>query len=127
VVSEDEFGLELLFLMKQQRNLYHQLRSLSEKQSQHSLTESPEIILQIITGRRKLIHKIREIEEKLSPIKSNWSNIREKIHAAHKAELREMANHIGESARDIRSFTSDIEASLDLDQAEKMTEMFDER
>ena len=61
-----DIGVELLFLLRQQRYLYHQLKILTDRQQQLAGTTSPELLLGLISGRRKLVEKLRELESKLA-------------------------------------------------------------
>lgn len=84
--DDHNVGLKLVFLLKQRRNLYHQLKGLTDKQMQLKDTASPELLLKILTGRRKLIEKLRELEIKLGLIKSNWSKISPQVGSEHKQQ-----------------------------------------
>jgi hypothetical protein len=83
-------GLQLVFLLKQRRDLYHQLKGLTDKQRELVDTASPELLLKILTGRRKLIEKLRQAEGKLGLIRSNWSKIASQVGLEHKKEARLM-------------------------------------
>lgn len=87
-------GVELLFLLKQQRYLYHQLKDLTERQQQLAGTNSPELLLEILTGRRKLIEKIRQLDAKLRPVKSNWQKLSAQITPEYKTQAHKMANQV---------------------------------
>ena len=91
---KDDIGPELVFLLRQQRSLYHQLRAVAEKQRQVAGTGSPELLLKITSGRRKLIEKLREVETKLQLIKANWPTVCRRIGSHHKAEARTMQDEI---------------------------------
>ena len=92
-MNEDDrnVGTELLLLLTQQRNLYHQLNVLTEKQSQLAMANSPEMLLKIISGRRKLIAGLRQVNEKLRLIKTSWSTISIQIGVEHKTQARRIA------------------------------------
>ena len=72
-------GSELLFLLRQKRYLYHQLKLLTERQLESGTSKTPEFILDIISGRRKLVEKIRQLEAKLQPIQNNREKFYEQI------------------------------------------------
>lgn len=87
-------GVDLLFLLKQQRYLYHQLRILTDRQQQLTGTNSPELILEVVTGRRKLVEKIRELNAKLRPVKANWRKLSAQITPEYKRQAHNIANHV---------------------------------
>lgn len=89
-------GLELLSLLRQQRYLYHQLKNLTDRQQQLAGANSPELLLEVTSGRRKLVEKLRELDNKLRPIKANWQKLSGQIQPEHKLQVREMANHVRE-------------------------------
>ena len=121
----DEIGIILVFLVRQQRNLYHQLKILAQSQTDAIGTNSPEAILQIMTARRKLIQKLEEIEEKLRPIRSKWDKLKNMITPQHYSEVKDMAIQVKELVADIRGIAcSDITEKLPLGESEKMADLF---
>ena len=88
--DDHNVGLHLVFLLKQRRDLYHQLKALTDKQKELVDSTTPETLLKILTGRRKLIEKLRQVEEKLGLIRSNWSKIRSRLGSEHKRQARQM-------------------------------------
>ncbi len=91
-----DVGVKLLFLLRQQRYLYHQLKILTDRGCQLAGANSPELLLEVITGRRKLIEKLRELDGKLRPIKANWQKLSDQIGPEHKVQAEEMANQVRE-------------------------------
>ncbi len=89
-------GVKLLSLLRQQRYLYHQLKLLAHKQHQTAGTNSPEQLLEVIFGRRKLVEKRRELDDKLRLIKACWPKLSNQIEPEHKAEAHKMANDVQE-------------------------------
>ena len=89
-------GAKLLFLLRQQRYLYHQLKDLTERQQKLAGSGSPELLLGIISGRRKLVGKLEELSDKLRPIKANWKKIACQIGPEHKTQAHETVNQIKE-------------------------------
>lgn len=65
-------GATLLFLLRQQRCLYHQLKILADRQQELAGTNSPEFLLGVISGCRKLVEKLREVDDKLRLVRTNW-------------------------------------------------------
>ena len=85
-------GADMLFLLRQQRYLYHQLKILTDKQHRTTATSSPESLLEFISGRRKLVEKLRELNGKLRPIKANWQKLSGQIEPEYKTQADEMVN-----------------------------------
>ena len=87
-------AFQLLFLLRQQRYLYHQLKILTDRQKQLSETNSPEQLLEIINGRRKLIEKLRQTDGKLRPIKTNWGKLSRHIGLEHRKKAYDLVNQV---------------------------------
>jgi hypothetical protein len=84
-------AMELLFLLRQQRYLYHQLKILTDRQQQLAGASSPELLLEVITGRRKLIEKLRQLNDKLRPVKANWQKLSRQIGPEYKEQAEKIA------------------------------------
>ena len=97
-------SFQLLFLLRQQRYLYHQLKLLTDRQKHLSGTDSPEQMLEIINGRRKLIEKLRQLDARFRPIKSNWENLSRQIGPEDRKKARELV-------REVRDLISNISES----------------
>lgn len=89
-------GVELLFVLTQQRYLYYQLKMLADRQQQLAGTSSPELLLEVIAGRRKLIEEFRDLNDKLRPIKANWQKLICQVRPEHKAQVHKMINQTHE-------------------------------
>jgi hypothetical protein len=111
--SSRDVGLELLSLLRQQRYLYHQLRMLADRQRRLVGTNSPQLLLEITSGRRRLTQKLRDLDCKLRPIKANWQKLSRQIKPEHRAQAHDMARHIREIIGQILATTSS-EASQNL-------------
>jgi hypothetical protein len=94
-------GAELLSLLRQQRYWFHQLKTLTAKQQELVRTSSPELMLELISGRRKLIEKLREVDNKLRPVRTNWQTLSGQIGADYKKQIHEMANEVREIVSEI--------------------------
>jgi len=84
----------LLFLLRQQRYLYYQLRDLAEMQRQPEMIDSPELMLEVVNGRRKLAEKLREVTEKLAPIKANWGDICRQLGPEYRSRVHKLAEEV---------------------------------
>lgn len=118
-------GVELLFLLRQQRCLYHQLKILTDRQQQLAGTDSPELLLEVIFGRRKLIEKLEELESKLRPVKANWQKLSGQIGPEYKAQAHKIAHQVQEIIREILAVTpSETAQNLPLQEDWKFDELF---
>jgi uncharacterized protein YeeX (DUF496 family) len=57
-------------------------------------TDSPELMLEIVNGKRKLAEKLREINNKLRPIRANWHRLLSQVEPKQMAQANEMAEQI---------------------------------
>jgi len=122
-----DIGAELLFLLRQQRYLYHQLKILTDRQQQLVGTNSPELLLGLISGRRKLVEKLRELEDKLRPIKANWQKLSGRIGPEHKVQAYKTANQVQEIIGEIlRAVPSETAQNLRLNENCRFDELFAE-
>jgi len=122
-----DIGAELLFLLRQQRYLYHQLKILTDRQQQLAGTTSPELLLELISGRRKLVEKLRELEDKLRPIKANWQKLSGRIGPEHKVQAYKTANQVQEIIGEIlRAIPSETAQNLRLNENWRFDELFAE-
>ena len=120
-------GVELLFLLRQQRYLYHQLKILTDRQQQLAGTSSPELFLEVITGRCKLIEKLLQLDGKFRPIKTNWQKLSCQIGPEYKVQAQEMVNQIQEIVGEISAVTpSETAQNLPLHQDWKFDELYAE-
>ncbi|HUW18654.1 MAG TPA: hypothetical protein VMW16_05075 [Sedimentisphaerales bacterium] len=108
-------GLELLSLLKQQRYLYHQLKMLTDRHRQAAGTTSPELLLEVIYGRRKLVEKLRQLNHKLRPIRAGWDKLSPQIEPEHKAQASSVATQVKKIVADIvATVPSDLAQNLPL-------------
>ena len=116
-----------MFLLRQQRYLYHQLKILTERQRGLAGTNSPESLLEVISGRRKLVEKLRELNGKLRPIRTNWQKLSVQIEPEDKAQAYEIVNQVQEIIGQIVSVTpSEMTRNLPLDADWKFDELLAE-
>ena len=112
-----DVGAELLFLLRQQRYLYHQLKILTDRQQQLAGINSPELLLEVISGRRKLIENPRELDDKLRPIRANWQKLSSQIGPEYKAQAHKMMNQSQKIIGEILAVTpSEMAQNLPLHQ-----------
>ena len=120
-------GVELLFLLRQQRYLYHQLKILTDKQQQSAGTNSPELLLEFISGRRKLVEKLRELEDKLRLIKANRRRLFGQIGSEYKAQAGKIASQVQGIIGEISAAAPpEIAQNLPLNEDCRLDELFAE-
>ena len=100
---DNNAGEELVSILRHQRYLYHQMKLLTEHHQQLADTDSPEIMLEITNGRRKLIEKLQELNYKLRPIKANWNNLSSQFTPEQKTQANEMAGEVRNLVRKINT------------------------
>jgi hypothetical protein len=101
--TSSDIGVELLALLRLQRYLYHQLRALDQTQHQLAAKTSPELLLEVIAARRKLVQKLQQLDAKLRTIKANWQTLAPKITPEQKAEAKKMAAHVRDILHEIEN------------------------
>ena len=127
IMNKDDrnVGAEVILLLTRQRNLYHQLNVLTEKQSQLTGTNSPELLLKIISGRRKLIVGLRQVNEKLRLIKSSWPTISMQIGVEHKTQARRIAGDAQKILeRILKTSPPEVIDNLETSDAEQLDGLF---
>lgn len=102
-------GHELLNLLRQQRYLYHELRLLTLRRQELTATNSPELMLEIISGRRKLTEKLREVNNKLRVVKTGWHKLLSQIEPKQMAQANEMAEQIQQIVAEIQAVKTKYE------------------
>jgi hypothetical protein len=121
-------AFQLLFLLRQQRYLYHQLKLLTDRQKHLSETNSPEQMLEIINGRRKLIEKLRQTDGKLRPIKTNWVKLSRHIGLEHRKKAYDLVNQVQELVAEIStSCPPEMIQHLPSNEAWEFNEVFAEK
>jgi len=119
--------VELLFLLRQQRSLYHQLKMLTDRQHQLAGTSSPELLSEVTSKRRKLIDKLWELNAKLRPIKANWQKLSSHIEPECKTQAHKIVNQVQEIIGQILTVTpSETTQNLPLYQDRKFDDFFAE-
>jgi hypothetical protein len=122
-----DIGGQLLFLLRQQRYLYHQVRDLTDRQRRLAGKSSPELLLELISGRRKLVEKIRQLDQKLRTIKTNWPKLSPQIQPEQRLQAHKMANQVQEIIGEIRAIApSETAQALPLNNTCRLDELFAE-
>lgn len=112
---ENNLGDEVLFLLKQQRNLYHQLKELEKKQAEMFWgANSPEELVKILASRRKLLEKLRTVNGKLKPIRANWQDIYGKIGQDNLKQAATLVREVSSIVSDMRKNKKAKEQAYDI-------------
>jgi hypothetical protein len=96
-------GLEFLNLLRQQRYLYHEMRLLTLRKQELTTENSPELILELISARRKLTEKLRDVNNKLRIVKTNWHKLLSQIGPQQMSQANELTEHIKQLVTDIQT------------------------
>jgi hypothetical protein len=117
-------GHEFLNLLRQQRYLYHELRLLTLRKQELTTTNSPELMLEIISGRRKLTEKLREVNNKLRIVKTNWHKLLSQIGPKQMSQANELAKQIQQIVTDIQAVKAKGAAAQSTVQEEPKSDKF---
>ncbi len=98
-------GRELISLLRQQRDFYRQLKELVCKQHRLAGENSSELVLEILSRRRELVHELIELNDRLRPMKAKWKKLSRKIEPEYKTEAQRIALETEELVADIRIFS----------------------
>jgi hypothetical protein len=72
----DQFDpTQLIALLTQQRDLYHRLRELSDKQRTMISGDRPEMLLNILRDRQDLVTSLARLNDELAPFRRNWDEM----------------------------------------------------
>ncbi len=77
----------IVALLTRQRDLYRELRALSEKQRNTITGDRPEMLLSILRDRQELVNELARLNHEMGPLRRNW----EAAYAALPAGEREQA------------------------------------
>jgi len=122
--NDTNAGHEFLNLLRQQRYLYHELRLLTLRKQEPPVTNSPELMLEIITGRRKLTEKLRDVNNKLRIVKANWHKLLSQIGPKQMSQANELAEQIKQLVTDIQTVKAKGSASQSTVQEEPTSDKF---
>jgi len=122
--NDTNAGHEFLNLLRQQRYLYHELRLLKLRKQEPSVTNSPELMLEIITGRRKLTEKLRDVNNKLRIVKANWHKLLSQIGPKQMSQANELAEQIKQLVTDIQTVKAKGAAAKSTVQEEPTSDKF---
>ena len=82
---------QLLELLREQRHLYRNLQSLSERQRRLISGDRPELLLNILRDRQMLVTQLARVNEQLSPYRNRWQEIYGQLPEAQRKRSVEVA------------------------------------
>lgn len=87
----------LIHLLGQQRELYLQLRDLSDRQRALIASDSPDLLLSILRDRQTLVAALVRLNEQLTPYRRDW----EAVQATLSDDVRQQAAQLLEEINDL--------------------------
>ena len=82
--------VELMELLRRQRDSYRDLRRLAERQRRLISEDHPGDLLLLLAQRQKLTREIVEMGQQLAPARQSWSATRESLDPAERREAEQM-------------------------------------
>lgn len=79
---------ELITLLDRQKAVYHQLRSLSQRQADEVAAADPESLLNTLSQRQVLIDQLVEISASVEPYKQAWPQFLSQLDEEVRVEIR---------------------------------------
>jgi flagellar biosynthesis/type III secretory pathway chaperone len=91
----------LIDLLSQQRDLYQNLRELSEKQRAMIAGDRPELLLTILRDRQDLVTSLARLNEALGPYRRNWDAMYAALPDAQREQAAAILHEINDLLRTI--------------------------
>jgi hypothetical protein len=91
----------LISLLTQQRDLYRNLRELSEKQRSMISGDRPELLLNILRDRQDLVTSLARLNEQLGPFRRDWDAMYAALPAAQRQHASQVLHEINDLLRTI--------------------------
>jgi flagellar biosynthesis/type III secretory pathway chaperone len=76
----------LVTLLTEQRDLYQQLRTLSDRQRTLISSNQPDTLLELLTRRRQIVAALAELNERLGPYRRHWDEMYTALPETHRAQ-----------------------------------------
>ncbi len=84
----------LIALLTQQRDYYHRLRELSDKQRSMIAGDRPELLLTILRQRQELVAALARLNNDLGPFRRNWDAMYAALPEAIRSEASQILQEI---------------------------------
>ena len=111
-MSEERCGQQaeqFVRLLRAQKELYLQLRRLSDAQSETVSADDSDRLLSLLGSRQKLIDQLTRINRELAPFRDRWDDICGRMPTRHQTEARHVL-------RDVKELLTQILARDESDQ-----------
>lgn len=92
---------QLVGLLRQQRDVYQSLRTLSEKQRNLITDNRPDLLLSILKDRQDLVAALARLNEQLGPYRRNWDAMYARLPEPPRAEAAALLHDINRLLREI--------------------------
>lgn len=84
----------LIERLTQQRDLYHQLKVLSDQQGQCIADGEGEQLLAVLSQRQGLVDQIAQLNEQLAPFKQHWPELSEQLDASQREQVNSLLEEV---------------------------------
>jgi hypothetical protein len=84
----------LIDLLTKQRDLYHKLRDLSEKQRTMISGDRPDLLLNVLRERQELVTSLARLNEEMGPYRRNWDAAYSALPSEHRDEASGLLQEI---------------------------------
>ncbi len=85
---------QLIRLLEQQRDVYHQLRELSSRQRSVLAGDQPEQLLSVLRQRQEHVATLAKLNEQLAPFRRNWEATYADLPDEHRARASTLLQEI---------------------------------
>lgn len=92
-------------LLRQQCDLYEQLRNLTEKQFQITGTNNPQMLWEVVCERKKLVNQLRDINDQMRPMKNRWRKLSGKLDPEYRTQAFNTACQVQQVIGEIMSIS----------------------
>ncbi len=121
---DPKVGFEAMFrLLTEQRDLYRQLKALSDQQSASIQEGSTEQLLSLLSQRQNVIDSLSRLNGELAPYRDRWSQIADSVDDARKTQLRDMLDEIEQLLQQVVAQDEKDRESLKLAQRQIGTQL----
>jgi len=87
----------LVKLLREQRDLYLQLRDLSRRQRSLVSGDRPELLLDVLAGRQRIVTQLAAINDELAPCRSDWPSTYDRLPPDMQIQVTAMVKEINET------------------------------
>lgn len=84
----------LVKLLREQRDLYHSLRDLSQRQRSLVAGDRPELLLDLLSSRKRIVTQLAAINDELAPCRRNWPAVYDQLPTETQGQVSELLKDI---------------------------------